>query len=521
MSKISRLTRLEEALKEKKLRKELEEREKAAQEKIRVYCESSGHKRPTTRREFLESGLLTMSVSMLGPSFLTILSQLSPEAQAQAMGGECPAPVAGAAGPVPFINLHLAGGVATLAMATPRTTAGARLGSYTRLGLGANPTFVNNIFANRAELFDNGAGQGFLRGLQAGAQATTLANAALVTVPIADNGDSSQNFSILGLVARAGRAGTKLSFLRSGGNTATGINGTSAFNINTAVNPININSTQAILNSVTATGALARLTPAQQTTLARTIQNLNAEQAARITGLNGGQEMAKLVRCATDQNLKNLAGGGPVLDPRGVTGMAGVWGNFANTTNAGGGTFNNDAIAAIVNNVLNGNAAGAAINIGGFDIHANGPRPRTDQETGHFNIGQAIGRMLESARLLNTKVFIHITTNGAVVNAGGTPADRFNDDDNNADCFGASHFIMYNPAAPVATLGLQPQQIGGLTATGNVDKTVFTSTVNDGEVAALYNYIVFSTGSDTLFDQVMAGIKQYTPAQKAIMRKVA
>lgn len=519
MSKISRLKRLEEALAQKQKQKELEADRALHQEILKKHAQA--HKGTVTldRRTFLESGVLSMSAYVLGPTILGMVSGLSESARAQVL--ECPVPVTNG-GPAPFINLHLSGGFQTLSSATPRTTAGARLGSYIRLGLGANPTFVNNVFANQAELFDvPTAGQGFLKGLRAGAQATTLSNAALVTVPIRDNGDSEQRFSILGLVERAGRAGTKLAYLRNGGNADTGINGTGAFNIVTKVNPTNIGSTQALLNSVNLTGALARLSAPQQQKLARTIQNLNAEQASRITGLNGGQEMARLVHCATDQNIKNLAGGGPVLDPAQVTGMPAIWGNnFANVTGPGSGSFNMQAIAAITNNVLNGNAAGAAINVGGFDIHANGDRPRTDQEIGAFNIGLTVGRMLESARLLNSKLFIHITTNGSVVNAGGTLADRFNNDDNNGNCFGASHFIMYDPAAPVTTTSALPQQIGGLTANGNVDNTQFTSVVEVGEAAAFYNYMVFS-GLEGQFDRAMAGLRTFSAAEKAMMRKKA
>lgn len=522
MGKISRLKQLEEKILRKKMQKQREEDHAMHMEKIKKYCEHPGHKKPVTRRDFLEVGVLGMSAMMLGPSIHSILSRLSPEAYAQAVG-ECPS-VAAAGGPVPFINLHLAGGFQTLSAVTPRTTAGARLGSYTRLGLGATPNFVNDVFANGAELFDNANGQanvnqGFYRGLLNGAQASTLANAALVSVPIRDNGDSDAiQVSILGLVDRSGRAGSKLGFLRRNGDADTGINDRAAFNIVTSIQPQNINNTAAIVNSVQFSGALARLTNPQQVRLARAIQSLNAEQASRITGLNGGKEMANLIKCATDKNISNLEGGGPQLDPRNVPGMNAIWNNYANTNSTeANGAFNNDSIAAIVNNVLNGNAAGAAINIGGYDIHNN--NNRVNQENGAFSIGQCVGRILESARLINSKVFIHISTNGANVNAGGTPADGFNNDDGGD--FGCAHFIAYDPAAPVQTTSDLPQQIGGLTAQGNVDRNVFTSNPSDTGAAIFYNYCLFSGGGEALFNQVMTGIKTYSAAEKAIMRKIA
>lgn len=260
---VSRLKLLEKKIAERKARKLAEADATLHKEQINAYLKDSGHEKPVTRRDFLQTGVMTMSASMLGPSILGMVSQFSPEVQAQVLGA-CPTVAAAGSGPVPFLHLHLAGGFQTLSAATPRTTIGARLGSYTRLGLGANPTFVNNVFANGAELFDHGANQGFLRGLQAGAQASTLLNAAMVTVPIRDNGDSEQRFSMLGLVERAGRAGSKLAFVRSGGNANTGIDGQGAFNRVTSVAPTQIGRTADILNSVSLTGALARLTQSQQ-----------------------------------------------------------------------------------------------------------------------------------------------------------------------------------------------------------------------------------------------------------------
>ncbi|MGE0763984.1 MAG: hypothetical protein AB7N80_11950, partial [Bdellovibrionales bacterium] len=413
-NKISRLKRLEEALERKQRQKDLEADQALHKQQLQKHLANHPHERkPITRRTLLEAGVYSTVGYMLGPSIATILGTLSEEAYAQVMG-ECPTPPPAGVGPAPFINLHLSGGYQPLSAVTPRMTNGNRLDSYTRLGLGTAPAFVNNVFANRAELFDNGANQGFLRGLLASAQATTLSNAALVTVPVRDNGDSDQRSSILGLISRAGRAGAKLNYLRQGGEADTGISGLPTFGITTSVRPLQVNNINSVLNAIQPTGALARLTTAQQLRLGRAIQSLNAAQAASITGLNGGPQMAKLAQCATDQNIKNLEGGGAAINPRDIAGMAAIWNNFAQTNGVVTGNFNNDAISAMVVNVLNGNAAGAAINVGGYDIHGGGNNSRQDQETGAFNIGLCVGRMLESARLLNSKVFIQITTNGAV-----------------------------------------------------------------------------------------------------------
>ena len=523
MSKVSRLKRLEEKIKAREQQKSLEEMQQHHQHLVNEHLKSPGHKKPTTRREFLEAGVISLAGYVLGPSIFSILSTLSPEAIAQALP-TCPSPAVGSGtGPAPFINFHLEGGFQTLAIATPRGyTSGERISNYSRLGLGQAPTFATNAFPNSIiDMPNRGAGSnsGFYQGIMSVASAATRSNTSWVTVTYRDNGDSGDpQFSMLGQVASLGRIGSKTGFLRGdGGDGPTGISGKAAFNILSSPTPVRISNTISFQNSIQAVGALAQLSQDQQLKVARTIQSLNLEQAASIAGVNGGQKLNDLIYCATDQNINKLQGGGADINPRTAFNgqLAQLFNNFANANSPGSNdAFSMEAIATMVLNTVNGNSAGCAINIGGFDIHNNANRVL--QEAAMFQFGRVVGASLETARLAGSKVFIHISTNGSNNNQGGTADSAFDSDTSD---YSGAHFLMYDPAGPVPVSGTQ---IGGLIESGNSLGKVNTETpigsqVEDGVAAVYLNYVAFSGLQEIDFDRTIG--KNFSSSQKAYMRK--
>ncbi|MBX9766395.1 MAG: hypothetical protein K2X47_03910, partial [Bdellovibrionales bacterium] len=270
---------------------------------ITEHTSKSGHAAPTSRRDFLRSGVTTASFSLLGPSLMGILGRLE-----AASAASCPVPAApGSAGaPVPFIHIHLEGGSQILASATPRTISGSKIDNYSRLGLGAAPSFKTDLFPNQGtsvDFFDNGPNLGFYRGIMAGAP-NARNNAALITVPYSDNGDSSdEEYSALGLINAAGRGGTKLGFMKDfGPNAATGVAGKAAFDLRATVAPVQIADLKGLINSIQLSGTLTQLNPQQRLTLSKAIQDLSAPQTAKIAGLNGGGAFSQLRECALGQN---------------------------------------------------------------------------------------------------------------------------------------------------------------------------------------------------------------------------
>jgi hypothetical protein len=199
--------------------------------------------------------------------------------------------------------------------------------------------------------------------------------------------------------------------------------------------------------------------------------------------------------------------------------MTAIWNNFQDTA-GGGKTYNTDVHALIAYNVLNGNAAGAGIEIGGHDEHAS-HNNRQEQEQSSFQIGALVGRILATANLLNSKVMVQITQDGSVVCNGGTPTDKFNDDDNQGNCVGGSIVFMFNPTGPIQTMG--GAQIGGIVKSTNlnqnarVDANYFTSNVRMAQAAIFYNYLVFK-GQEAKFDQILPNT--LSVQQKTMIRRI-
>ncbi len=482
---------------------------------------SPNHKRPVTRRDFLEIGFWSSSVTLLGPSLETLMNRLQPAYGATL---DCPAPVASKS--VPFVHFHIEGGTHPLGYITPRAADGSPLSNYNRLGLGAAPTFMTDAFANGAELFNNtvnGAGAGFYAGWMEATTPAIRANTTAHVMPWLDNGDGSFQYSIMGLVAASGQSGQKMGVIattETRNNVATIPNLQSAYNIIPAA-PLGVQNLASITNAVSFAGALNNLSQTQKQKLVRTIESLSATQKAKIMGISGGENAAKLIECATGQNVKNVDEGTGSVDPKTATQSAQlstIWNNFQ-PLNTGGKTYNNDVNSLVVYNVANSNAAGAAIYIGDHDQHAS-HNNRTEQEQSAFAIAKQVGQSIATAALLGKKMMVQITMNGSCVNGGGTPTDKYDNDDNQGDCSGGSLVFFYDPAG-VKTLGAPT--IGGvvnssdLGKNGRVDPTQVTSNVLLGQTALFYNYCLFR-GDAASFENLLPG--RLTAAQKIAVRRI-
>lgn len=499
------------------------------EQKLKQYLTAApDHKKPVTRRDFLEVGFWTSSVSLMGPSIETLLQRLSP-AHAQAL--ECPAPVA--AKSVPFIHFHASGGTMPLAYITPRSTNNELLTNYRRLGLGGvQPTFVTDNFSNGAEVYANdsfGPAAGFNNGWREATTPDIRAKTAAFVIPWIDNGDSDNfPFSIMGLVAAAGQSGQKLGVLGTNASATGNDNGIqSAYNI-FAQQPLRVQTLASITNAVTFAGALNNLNAAQKVKLVKTIQGLSEAQSQKIMGYSGGVNAAKLIECATDQTVKNVEDTTDTINPQAFTGMAAIWNNFTPLITAGNKTFDNNVHSMIAYNVINGNAAAGAINIGNHDQHAS-HRDRAEQEQSAYAIAKQIGQCIATANLLNKKVMIQLTMNGSCVNGQGDVTSKFDNDDNAGDCTGGSLVFMFDPAGfSPATKALQSKfTIGGivnstnLNQNGRVDATDpnlnFTANPLLAQTAVFYNYCLFRGDADA-FEKVLGS--RLTPAQKTLVRKI-
>ena len=122
------------------------------------YCVEGGHTFPRSRREFLSSGLISLSATVMAPTLFSLINN-----RAQAAEG-CPV---GDPSLSPFIQINLAGGAALCANFVAGDEQGNLLSSYQRMGLGTTPS-LTRVCSNQAPF---ATGSGFLSGLQAGANA--------------------------------------------------------------------------------------------------------------------------------------------------------------------------------------------------------------------------------------------------------------------------------------------------------------------------------------------------------------
>jgi hypothetical protein len=431
------------------------------------------HGKPVTRRDFLASGLLSFSGTMVLPTFLTMLAR-SGSAEAQ----ETLCKVAGGSTMCPFISIKLSGGMAMSANFLPMDKGGQLLPSYSKMGMGLGSTLqVANEFANRASFY---AGSGLLAGIRSQATALTLANANFVGVPTRSQDDSMANKSdITGLVSTAGVSGSLLPGLGRTG-TETGVNQQFAYVRPSA--PLIVGRYEDVSGSLGVAGSLALLNNTQKSNLFKAVQNLSASQAAKVQGMTGGSMLARLLGCANNDNTKLIANVASLnIDPLTNAAFSAIWGINANS-NKGTEDF---VFATMVYNAINGNAGTINLEKGGFDYH-NGTRTSGDAKD--TEAGVLIGRVLQSLALLGKKAFIVVTSDGSVSSAeSDTAGSPWMSDRGTA---GSSYMISYDPAGPHQIKG---SQVGYFTSGQAVDDTFITGGSAEVAAGAMFaNYLAFN-----------------------------
>ena len=447
------------------------------------------HKKPGTRREFLASGMLGFSGFMFTPSILSILAK--PEF-ALAADPSCSA-VNAVAMPA-FVNINLSGGAAMGGNYLPLDAGNNMLADYGVLGQGKTPTvereFGQVAFAG-APSGSTRLGSQLLAGIRTTAGATTLSNTAFIAACAPLQDDTNTNMiDISGLVTAAGLQGALLPKLGTR-ESVTGVSQTACLKAPPA--PLVVNTINDVLNALAPTGNLAtKLSAPQRSSLLRLVNNLSASQARTIASANSssGTTLSKLVQCATDKNVSLANSTNPGVDPRTDTNttLSTLWG-----LGTGGNMFGrnqNDRLVmgSMVYNALKSNAGAVGLEIGGYDYHGQDRMGVTDVQDN--NAGQLIGLVLQSAALMGQKVFIHVTSDGAVGAPGGSAAGANFTGDRGAG--NVSYMLMYDPAARPALKNAAQYQLGYFNSSqGAVDSTPVGSAQLAG-VAAFANYLAFA-----------------------------
>jgi len=269
-------------------------------------------------------------------------------------------------------------------------------------------------------------------------------------------------------------------------STATGINQKPA--LVSPPSPLVVNSVTDIANSIGYTAALKNLSGDQKLKIARLVASLSTSQAAKLNQIASTSQVQNLVECAGIKNTELMASNGAPALPAGIQT---AWGVSAATA------VNNDnnIFANMVYNSLAGNGGVVNIQLGGYDYH-DGSRTTGDGKDNAA--GTVVGRILESAKAMNKRVFVYVTSDGATTsNDSTTPGAAWVSDRGTG---GLAMFFVFDPTSRPAVSNLQ---IGNYTS-GQVanDATFVGADPAQAAQAVFANYMKFAGRMD-LFQKVI------------------
>lgn len=468
------------------------------------------HPRPTTRRDFLSTGLMSFSGLVMAPSILSLIAR--PDFAMAAAGDGCSA--ASATRLPAFINVNLAGGAALSGNVIMLDSGGNPLPSYSILGQGPGAPIVENEFQG---VGFHGVRNGrlasqFLAGLRSTAAQATRDKTSFLTIAVPLGDDTSNNrIDPTGMVTAAGLTGDLLPKLGNRG-TAIGVNQSPAKMAPPA--PLVVQNINDLVGALAPVGALTtKLSLNQRKSLLKLVSTLSSTQAAEVAASNSssGTALKKLVQCATDKNIELSTNTNPGIDPRQDTDktLSNLW-QMEVGGNAIGQTQNQRVImGSMVYNALKGNSGSVGLEMGGYDYHANDRV--TVQDARDFTAGQLVGQILQSAAAMNKKVFITVTSDGSVGAGGNAAAGADYTGDRGSG--GAQYILAFDPVSRPAMAkpsGGASHQLGWYNnGQGAVDSTL-TGSAEQASVATFANYLAFAKQT-ALLDKVLP--RAYTQSE--------
>jgi hypothetical protein len=467
-----------------------------------VIIRHKDHKKPTSRRDFLSTGMIGMSGLIVAPSILNVLAR--PEFAFGADDGACVA--AGSSMPA-FITVNLSGGASISGNLPPLGEDRLPLPKYDLLGGGPDQTiFTDNtrgrdLFQGvRVALSSTGMPVGGLwTGIMLRASQATLDKTSLIAINVPSNDDTSSNMhDASGMIMAAGNNGELLPNLGTRNGTGTGVGQTSS-TVKAPAALIVSNFTD-VSGALSPAGTLAaRLTVDRRKKLLELVNSLSGSQARAIAtaGSATGSTLAKVVECATGKNIE-LANAAPDIDPGLNTAVATAWGINPNNKNGA-----NYSMATIAYCAINGSAATGGIDLGGFDYHGAG---RANQNAADQRAGEAIGRILETASILGKTVMLHITSDGSVSSNGNSAYGG--DYNNDSGSRGTNLMLVFSPTArPKIKNDSFMHQIGFFTPGQGASDQSPVGNATKASVAVLANYLRLA-GQDSKLDAIAPGVFQ-------------
>lgn len=480
------------------IEREAKEQERKS-EALREYLSRSGHKMPTTRRDFLASGVITTMGCLATP---TLLQLLSSELMASEISDECKPLVLPSRTWMPYIQIYCGGGGALHTAALMRDQNRQLLNSYNTLGLGKTSNFnavnaMGTVLAQKnGEYISHLTRQMFL---EAGPSA--VAKTTMVKFAVHSRDDKRARDNLMGLANAVGYKGTLLPNLRGPGNKPKYVERT-ADSIQGVVH------LDGFLDTMAPAGALKEILNNDQKKLGllRLVKNLNATQRKRLANTASAKALGQLVECASGKNIDVSSVDRSVFDPRVNTSLSSIW-RLEGITDP-----KDDHLlqATVTYNVLSGRAGGGCINAGSFDYHGRqGGRPICDQEDA--KAGVTIGRILKTAEAMNKPVFIHVSTDGSVE---GNASDETGVWGSDSGVRGSGFFLVFHPQGRIAA---NDDQIGHFKADSQTvdDNFIGGWRLEKCAKAIFLNYLVLNNRTD-LIDQFST---EFSAAERAKLIK--
>lgn len=458
---------------EEKLNAEMERERRA---RVLEQHEKSGHGVPRTRREFLSSGLTSAVCMAMAPSFLQMI--LASRAEA-ALSPECQSLLAPTPGWTPYVHVHLAGGGALGASVLILDQNRQLLPHYGRLGLGKTSNFsVTKRFGNVPLATSGGTLIGkIMEGVleQAG---TAEAKTSLIPYCVRSQDDDGGNpFSLMGLVNALGARGTELPNLAT--STRGNISNVSAYFRTPSMQTVR--SMDGLKEFLAPAGALASVLqqPSQKSGLLKLVRDLTASQRAKLGTSSSARTLGQLAECSSSKNMEISSTVTPEsLDPRSNGAIAAAWGLSADMS-----PRDNELVkAALVYNCLIGRSGSVRMDLGAFDYHGS---PRSESDGKDKNGGIFLGRILKTAEILQRRLFLHVTSDGAVeARSSDTAGANYAAD---AGSRGVGYIFAYDPKGRPATVD---QQIGQYTVEQAADHSFVGGwNVERSSLAVFANYL--------------------------------
>lgn len=445
----------------------------------------TGHAKPVTRRDFLSAGIIPFAANMFVPNWMSLI--LGNQAMAQTTAADCPAP----ATLIPFVTINLSGGAAMASNFVPMNAAREPISSYSKLGLGDNQVPLEKEFGN-ANFAANQVSK-FLVGVRAQAAAATIANTTFIGIPCDSQNDTNTNkFDISGAITKAGLVGTNLPNLGRV-NTRTGINQAAA--LLAPPSPLVVGSYNSLLTSIGYSASLgAALNQNQKNSLAKLMSNLSESQTRKMAAVQGGEGVKKVLDCAGIKNVDVVQKGSAIVDPRQNANYSTVWGITANTA-----ANNRELIfGAMVYNTLVGQAGVSNLELGGYDYHDNS---RTTGDNKDQDAGTVVGRILQSAAVMQKPIMIYIVSDGSVSSADSTARNAPWTGDRGSN--GVAYLLYYDPKGRPATSDFQ---IGQFNNNQAADPTFVTGANPELAAAAVFANWCQANKRNDLFDRVAGRI---------------